>query len=143
MKIDKESLEQERDGIVDLIGKLREPYNARLKEIDELLWEEKIEEAKANIGKCFVYRNNCYSCPKTKRDYWDNFYKIIGFHKAVDEEDFDRYIIVECYKDSKGLIEIRQNHDCLSCPRFEDYEEISPERFDKVYKEFLAELEGK
>jgi len=32
---------------------------------------------KAMIGQCFVYRNNCHSCPKNKKDYWNNFKKIL------------------------------------------------------------------
>lgn len=143
MKVDKEILKKERDGIVDLIEKLRAPYNARLEEIDNLLWEEKLKEAQNNIGKCFVYRNNCYSLPKTQKDYWNNYYKVAGFKKAVNEDDYDRYIVTECYKDSYGNICIKQEHDCISSPRFEDYEEISSKEFNEVYRKLLAELEGK
>ena len=143
MKIDKESLKQERDGLRDLINKLEEPYKKKLREIDEILWEEKVKEAEANIGRCFVYRNNCYSCPKRQSDYWDTFYKISDFHKAINDEDYDKYIITQCDKDSLGMIHISQYHDCISAPRFEDYEEVSPKEFDKIYRGLLAELEGK
>lgn len=143
MKIDKESLKLERDGLVNLITKLREPYQKRLTEIDNILWEEKVKEAETNIGKCFVYRRNCYSCPKKESDYWDTYLKICGFHKAIDNDDSDRYIVIRCEKDSYGLIKLSQENDCISYPRFEDYEEVSSEEFDEVYRKLLAELEGK
>lgn len=29
------------------------------------------------LNKYFIYRNNCYSCPKKKSDYWNVYYKVI------------------------------------------------------------------
>jgi len=63
---------------------------------------------KKMLGQCYVYRNNSYSCPDKKNDYWNIFRKIIdwvdtkerGFHFIYEEFQIDRDGKIAFYVDN-------------------------------------------
>ena len=89
-----EELEKEKVKIMEEIATIRE------KEIREKI----VPRFKAMKGMCFVYRNCCYSCPKTKSDYWDVFRKIIDF--VIEKEGHLHFIIEEFSIDSYGRLNL-------------------------------------
>ena len=47
---------------------------------DKIRVIEREEERKRlqNLAeKCFIYKDNCFSCPSSLKDYWDVYYKIL------------------------------------------------------------------
>lgn len=60
----------------------------------------KLEEIKKKyLNKYFVYRNNCYSCPSEKSDYWNVYYKVI------EVNEYGAIIATSLQKDKYGKIE--------------------------------------
>ena len=141
-RIEKLTKEMERLRNASKIASM--PFDKKIREIDELLWAEKVKLAEKNVGKCYVYERNCYSCPETDADYWNTFFKVTSLHKAVDKDDFDYYCVLKIEKDSRGNIEIKQYKEGISSYRFDDrsHKEIKPKEFNKVFNRLLAELGG-
>ena len=139
-----EKLEKEMKRLRKASAMASAPFDKKIREIDELLWAEKVKLAEKNVGKCYVYERNCYSCPKTDADYWNTFFKVTSLHKAVDKDDFDYYCVLEIEKDSCGNIEIKQYKEEISFYRFDNrsHKEINPKEFNKVFNRLLAELGG-
>ena len=83
-------LEREIDSNIAEKYKLNKEY-IKLYEIPRL--KEKY------LNKYFIYRNNSYSLPKEKSDYWDVYYKVIeitenGGIKAIETQK-DKYGKIE------------------------------------------------
>ena len=75
---------------------LKKLYEERTKIQDEI----ENEDCKALVGKTFIYKNNSYSCPEKKSDYWNVYLKVVDV--------FDGGIICfTCEKDSDGNIQIQ------------------------------------
>lgn len=64
--------------------------------------EKQKKKNKSLVGTFWVYKDCCYSCPQTSKDYWDIFLAVIGVDKNDD------MIVVEIQKDSYGKISITQ-----------------------------------
>jgi len=79
--------------ITELNAKLV-PLRTNLRKLET---DKCIKDAKKKIGKCFVFRNNSFSCPEKESDYWDTYMKVIG----IEEEEA---ICFEISKDSHGNI---------------------------------------
>lgn len=70
---EKERLEAERAAI-----------NQRLDAIRDQEKKKELPDKLARVGKCYVYRRNCYSCPQKESDYWDTFYRVLAYCEASD-----------------------------------------------------------
>lgn len=85
------------------IEQLDEEIDSKIKEKIELQNKYfklfKLEKIKKKyLKKYYIYRNNSYSCPKEKSDYWNVYYKVID----VDENG--AIIALETQKDKYGVI---------------------------------------
>lgn len=62
------------------------------------------------VGKSFVYRNNSYSCPEKKSDYWDVYKKVLECDYGG--KDNIQFIVEEFSTDKYGKIqlEVRVEH---------------------------------
>lgn len=130
MKDNKTQLEEiEKDIAIIERGELKV-----LKEKRSTLSEElDLERRKSLMGKCFVYKNNTYSCPKKKEDYWDTYYKVIdindwGIDVLLIDIDSDKKIRIDTKEDSYSFYE---DH-CESC---------SEEEFDKFYLKVTSKIQ--
>lgn len=85
-----EELDKEIDNKISEKVKLQEGY-FKLYKLEEI--------KKKYINKCFVYRNNCYSCPSEKSDYWNVYYKVINVNENGG------IVAVSLQKDKYGNIE--------------------------------------
>jgi hypothetical protein len=102
------------------IDKLRAQYEAtrtKLRRLeDEQFEQEALPAMRANVGKCFKYRN-CYSCPTSDSDYWWMYCKVVG----VRERD---YRMLTFQIDQYGHVEIKD----FQTPSLTDgYQPISKE----------------
>lgn len=85
------------------IKKLKEEIEVKKAKLNELqdkyFKENELEDIKKQyMNKFFVFRNNSYSCPCKKSDYWDVYYKVID----VDENGGIKTQMLE--KDKYGNI---------------------------------------
>lgn len=81
-------------------SQLQEEMEMRRDELHQREQSRRREESEAMIGKVFVYRNNCYSCPENPDDYWDIYHLITG----VDEDGYP--VGVSIQDDKQGMIKI-------------------------------------
>lgn len=79
------------------------------------------------VGKCFVYRRNCYSLPKTEADYWPVYYLVTG-------HDGWWPVGLELQFTAQKEIIIRPQHQNSSVGRGlnSGYEECSRAEFDRA-----------
>jgi len=128
--------------IDDQILKLRQKTNAlinqRNEELEKIAIKKKIWEE--YIGKTYAYRNNCFSCPENKSDYWDVYYKIISY-----DEDKKRYRYFSFQKDSHGdvtilLKSVYSNNDGTPGADISVTTRISEEEFEEAENKILAEF---
>lgn len=113
-----------------------EKKQAPIAEKLRVLQEKKMLAYKESlIGKCFVFRRNCYSCPKIPSDYFDTFYKIT----CVEDYGVGALVIE---KDSNGRRSIEQTycavHGLGRNPN--DMESCTQKEFDKNYDKILKDL---
>lgn len=90
MKNQIEQLDKEIDSMVHKKYELQEKY-FRLYKLENI--------KKKYINKYFVYRDNCYSCPEDKSDYWNVYYKVI------EVTNNGGIVVVSLQKDKYGRIE--------------------------------------
>jgi len=122
----------------ELIKEIKEERNKLfrtiIKPLDNLIdgYEETLNEEKAKelVGKYFVYRDNCYSCPEMKDDYWDSYYLIL------DKEGN----VLKVEKDSEGNIGINKEKMGMFPDIQEHYEECSGKEFDEELQKLSGEL---
>lgn len=96
---------------------------------EEKFETEELPKMKANIGKCFRYRNN-YSCPEKPSDYWWLYRKITGVKDGS-------YTSFQFQTDRDGMVRIEQKEwDNIS----ESDKEITDAEFNHVWKETLAKI---
>lgn len=90
------------------------------------------EDCQKLIGKTFIYKNNSFSCPSKKDDYWNNYLKVVGVGKDYGID----CLVVQ--KDSFGRIsiEIETLHEDLM-----GYEPCSKLLFSKAYNKLMKEVE--
>lgn len=62
----------------EINDKIEEKYCLQKKHF-ELYELKKIKEKYMN--KYYIYRDNCYSCPEKKSDYWNVYYKVIDVNE--------------------------------------------------------------
>lgn len=94
MKNQIEQLDKEINSMIHKKCELQEKY-FRLYELEDI--------KKKYINKYFVYRDNCYSCPEDKSDYWNVYYKVI------EVTDNGGIVAVSLQKDKYGRIESEVN----------------------------------
>lgn len=105
------------------------------KQIDKIKEDDDKKLIESKIGKCFKY-HNCYSCPKTEKDYWWTYFKIIGVGEYEDEVECDEFEI-----DKNGQIEIKRvRMGGIWMFRDSSYEPISVEEFNKATDKILAKM---
>ena len=102
----------------------------------DLYYELNERELKTVVGKCFIYKNNCYSCPEKKSDYWDIFYKVV----ELDVEGSLRIISIS--KDKNGLINFKEMQE-YSTSYMRSLKPLSAKIFDEKFKDFSFELNKK
>ena len=102
------------------------------KDRDRLKDEIMKQDSKELLGKSFVYKNNSYSVPSKKSDYWNVYLKVI---KVI--EDGIKVLAVE--KNSYGNIEIVTEDRMYNT--MPGYVPCSKKEFDKYYKKALKEIE--
>ena len=87
------------------------------------------------MGKCFVYRRNCYSCPSKPEDYWDEFYQVKRRGKYG-------VVALACRKDSYGLSSIYEKELSVYSPDRgpDDLTPISNKEFAREYAKVLRQL---
>jgi hypothetical protein len=122
----------------ELIKEINE-LDAKRKPLEEKVQKIKNAEIavykKSLVGKCFTYRRNCYSCPKTSSDYWDEFYRIqrVGKYGVV---------ALSVCKDSEK--QIRMNEQELSVYSTDrtpnDLTPITEKEFNKHFDALLREM---
>jgi len=115
--------------------KIDKLYNKFIKplEKEKSILREKVEKEKCEslLGKTFVYKDNSYSCPSKKSDYWNNYMKVV----KVGDYGVDCLIVS---KDSYGRIQIeieRLNEDLMG------YSPCSKSSFERNYEKLLKEIE--
>lgn len=123
MKKQIEQLDKEIDSMIHKKCELQEEY-FKLYKLDDI--------KKKYLDKYYIYRNNSYSCPKEKSDYWNVYYKVIN----VDENG--GIIALELQKDIYGLITCRETMigvDPLNL------EEITEKEYIRETTKILKELQ--
>lgn len=89
MKKQIEQLDKEIDSKIAEKVRLQEKY-FKLYDLQEI--------KKKYLGKYYIYRDNCYSCPSENSDYWNVYYKVID----VDESGAIKAVSLQ--KDKYGKI---------------------------------------
>lgn len=91
----KEEIKKVSEQIEKLQNKVRALVDKREKLNEEFLEQNKIPES--FVGYSYIYRNNSYSCPQKKSDYWDEYCFIVDYKESMFE-------ILRFSKDSNGMI---------------------------------------
>ncbi len=128
-------LEKERNRLSDRIRDLNEAETGKTH----------LPFLKKFVGKCFAYRNNCFSCPKKKSDYWDVFRKILGF---VEHKDGSLAFIFEEFEvDGRGKATFSvdshfayMNKEWWGKHLFAGYEEITEEEYQRERTSLFLEM---
>lgn len=123
MKKQIEQLDKEIDSMIHKKCELQEEY-FKLYKLDDI--------KKKYLDKYYIYRNNSYSCPKEKSDYWNVYYKVIN----VDENG--GIIALELQKNKYGIITSKETMigvDPLNL------EEITEKEYIRETSKILKELQ--
>lgn len=123
MKKQIEQLDKEIDSMIHKKCELQEEY-FKLYKLDDI--------KKKYLDKYYIYRNNSYSCPKEKSDYWNVYYKVIN----VDENG--GIIALELQKNKYGIITSKETMigvDPLNL------EEITEKEYIRETTKILKELQ--
>lgn len=98
--------------------------------------ENKLPLIKRLAGKCFIYKDNCYSVPKDESDYWNTYYKVI------DVDSFGGCKCVVIQKDSYGEISYStEKQDYKSFTDDNSVIEILKSDFEVAIRMYLKEIE--
>jgi len=126
---------EELEKVKKEIQKNEKKYISKLKKKREKLQEEVDKEGcKELVGKTFVYKDNSYSCPKEKKDYWNVYMKVIGAGKDYGVD------VLTVQKDDDGRITIetqRLNEDLMG------YVPCKKSIFDIYFKKYSDEIKSK
>jgi len=115
-------------------------------EINQIIEKVQIPRLKKMVGQCFAYRNDCYSCPKKKSDYWNAFRKIIDY---VENKGRGFYFIYEeFFINSKGIIKWEINYhspylnkEWWNCEvPFSSYEKITEKEYNSEKIKMIEEM---
>ena len=117
-----ELLDREIDSNIAEKYKLQEKYY-ELYELPKL--------KKKYLNKYFIYKNNSYSCPSKKSDYWNVYYKVIEI------TEYGAIKAIETQKDKYGKIE--SNITNMST----DLEEITEKEYTVGISKIIATLENR
>ena len=121
------------------ILKLREQSNAILEKESK---EKHIPELKKYIGQCFIYKNNCYSCPQKKSDYWDEFLMVIDF---VEANGYSYFILEKFRVDRNGEAQFKVVSEYFNADGrkpFDGWREISKKIYLQKEHECFAEMDS-
>ena len=90
--------------------------------------EEADNEARFSglIGRCFSYRN-CYSCPKTDKDYWLTYCRVNSISGSYAN-------VMEFQIDSTGRITMEPDTCMQAAMLGASWTQISPAAFNKALK---------
>ncbi len=128
-------MNKELEKIKEKIGKIQKeqlaPLIARRNEL------RNIEEGKAYlafVGKVFVYRDNCYSCPEKPDDYWDIYVKVVDVFDGGMKT-------LSVQKTAYGFVEIKLEKS-WGTSYIESLEECSESEFEKEYNKLMKELQN-
>lgn len=78
------------------------------------------------VGRCFVYRGNCYSCPEKPEDYWDVLYYV----KSADDGWVET---IQIQSPQEHSLELRYENSMMS-HSIEALEEITLDEFKHQYR---------
>lgn len=98
----------------EIDNKIEEKYQLQKKHF-ELYELKKIKEKYMN--KYYIYRDNCYSCPEKKSEYWNVYYKVID----VNEDGGIKAISLQ--KDKYGQITSEETMISINRLRLEEITE--------------------
>lgn len=106
----------------DRIKQLDREINSKIKEKmdlqDKCFKMYELEEIKEKyLNKYYIFRNNCYSCPEKKSDYWNVYYKVIEIN------DNGGIVAVSLQKDKYGRIESEIKTISKECLNLEEITE--------------------
>lgn len=103
--------------------------------LSKIIEDENERYADTLMGKCFVYRRNCYSCPSKPEDYWDEFYQVKRRGKYG-------VIALAFRKDSYGICSIYEKELSIYGPDRmpDDLKPISNKEFAREYAKVLRQL---
>lgn len=104
-----ETLEEQRDDVMEQINKIRSREDA--------------VRSHALVGRAFVYRGNCYSCPDKPEDYWAVFYYVTGTSDGFGVDT------IQLQSPKKESLEIKYDHGMMT-QQVERLEEITVPEFE-------------
>ena len=108
---------------------LKKLYKQEKKLKDEI---EK-QDSRELLGKTFVYKNNSYSCPEKKSDYWNVHLKVIGLISGGIK-------VLTVEKDSHGCIIIQTENRWNNI--LHGYEPCKEKEFENHYNKLLEEIKS-
>lgn len=94
------------------------------------------------VGRCFKFKN-CYSCPKSSKDYWfiyARIEKIEGINFYNEEIPEPNFYILSFENDKQGRVTFEYDKYHL---RMQDWKEITTEEFDKQFNKTIGFLINK
>lgn len=125
----KNKIEELNEKITKLNKELT-PLRIALREAEDKKLADKFRK---NIGKCFVYRKNCYSDSRIESDYWDMFMRIISVTK-------DAYIYFEISKDSYGRVSFEIGSEPITFGLRAMWKPVSEAEYLTHLKELVKEM---
>lgn len=134
----------------DEIEKLQKQKMDICNRIDEIETKEieRIQKPRlrAMVGRCFVYRKNCYWCPEKPSDYWPVFRKIMD---CLDMQDGSFYFLIEEFQiDIRGEVTFKTKRDMPYLNKewwdndlpFSGYVVISDKEYDAAKANIILEM---
>ncbi len=118
-----------------LKNKIQKVYDENISHLDiqkkKLQNDIEKQESSELIGKTFVYKDNSFSCPSKKSEYWNVYLKVV---ECIDSSI--RVITVE--KNSQGNIEIQTEERWNN--HLYGYVPCSKSVFERYFKKYSEEL---
>ena len=102
---------------------------------------DKLDRLKSLVGKCFVYRFNCFGPSSGAEDYWDDFMRVLDFQ--ADGKDLYCFIVEKFSTNSRGhsTLQVMQEYGSLSALRTRGIPFIGYERYrEKDYQRMKLRL---
>lgn len=101
-------------------------WRRNLNELEKQYKQYKIQDMKNKYTNTYwIYKNNCYSMPETKEDYWDVFYYIQNVDNIGDIE------VLEFSIDRDNRLEIKQK--IMTDYHFDQLEQIDKPEMQKFW----------
>ena len=115
--------------------KIKKIYDEKISHLDiqkrKLKKEIEKQESSELIGKTFIYKDNSFSCPSKRSDYWDVYLKVIGY---ID----GGVLVLTIEKNAHGNIQIETQERYGN--HLMGYVPCSEAMFEKYFKKYSGEL---